>query len=93
MRAVGAVDGVGAWMPLAFLADALEDALGARALDVDSDTRIFRLEGLSEGFGDLHVHGGVEDDLPFLLRRGDHSCVTWVGGGAARCRSRASDER
>ena len=53
------------------LADALEHALGAGALDAHRDAGIFRLERLGEILGDRQVHRGVEDDLALLLRRLD----------------------
>ena len=61
-----------AWMLLRILlADALEDALGARALDAHGDAGIFRLEGLGDLLGQRQVDRGVPDDLAFLLRRLD----------------------
>ena len=48
-----------------------EHALGAGALDPHSDAGILRLEGLAELLGERQVHGGVEDDLAFFLRRLD----------------------
>ena len=61
-----------AWMLLrVFLADALEHALGAGALDLHGDAGIFRLERLGDLLGDRQVDRGVPGDLAFLLRRLD----------------------
>ena len=53
MRGIGRIhhiDGVN--VAGVFLADALEHALGAGALDADRDARIFRLERLGQFLGD-----------------------------------------
>ena len=66
------------WMPVEiFLADALEDALRAGALDLNRDVGIFRPEQLGELFGDRHVGRGVEDDLAFALAAASSSGVIW----------------
>ena len=52
-----------------FLNDPLEHSLGARPLDLRSDARVFRFEGLSQSFRYLEVGGRVEDNLAFLLGR------------------------
>ena len=54
-----------------FLADALEVALRARALDLHADAGIVRLERLGDLLGDRQVDRGVPGDLAFLLRRLD----------------------
>ena len=54
-----------------FLADALEHALGAGALDAHGDAGIFRLERLGDLLGERQVDRGVIDDLAFLLGRLD----------------------
>ena len=72
MRGIGRIDDVDR-MDAAriFLADALEHALGAGALDPHGDAGIFRLERLGDLLGDRQVDRGVADDLAFLLRRLD----------------------
>ena len=69
VRRVGRVDDVDA-MDLAgvFLADALEHALGAAALDAHLDARILRLEGARDPFRQRQVDRGVVVDGAFLLR-------------------------
>src|SRR3546814_9296952 len=52
------------------LPDALEDALRARALDLDVDVRILELEQPGELLGDRDVGRRVEDDLALALPRG-----------------------
>ena len=54
-----------------FLPDTLQDAFGARALDLAGDARIFGLEGLADLFRQLEVDRGVPDDLAFFLGRLD----------------------
>jgi hypothetical protein len=54
-----------------FLADALEHALGAGALDARRYAGVFRLERAAETLGELQVHRRIEDDLAFLLGRFD----------------------
>ena len=72
MRGVGRVHDVdGVDVAGIFLADALEHALGAGALDAHRDPRIFRLERLGQFLGDRQVGRGVVDDLAFLPRRLD----------------------
>ena len=62
---------------LLFLADALEHALRARPLNVDSNSGMLGLERLAEVFRDRNLHGCVEFDHALLLggvdqRRADH---------------------
>jgi hypothetical protein len=52
-----------------FLNDPLQHALGSGALDPCGDTRVVRLEGLTQGFRHLEIRGRVEDNLAFLLGR------------------------
>ena len=54
-----------------FLADALQQALGAGALHLAGDAGIFGLERLADLFGQLQVDRGVPDHLAFLLGRLD----------------------
>ena len=49
----------------------VKTALGAGALDPHGDAGKLRLEGLAELLGERQVHGGVEDELAFLLGRLD----------------------
>jgi len=72
MRGVGGVHDVDR-MDIAgiFLADALEHAFGAGALDAHCDPRIFRLERLGDLLGERQVERRVPDDLAFFLRRLD----------------------
>ena len=65
VRGVDDVDGVD--VARIFLADALEHALGAGALDAHGDAGIFRLEGLGDLLGQRQIDRGVPDDLAFLL--------------------------
>ena len=72
MRGVGRIDDVdGVDVAAVFLADALEHALGAGALDAHRDAGIFRLERLGDLLGERQVDRGVPDDLAFLLGRLD----------------------
>ena len=66
VRGVHHVDRVDAARIL--LADALEHALGAGALDAHGDARVFGLERLGDLLGERQVDRGVVDDLAFLLR-------------------------
>ena len=52
-----------------FLDDPLEHSFGAGALDLRSDARVFRFEGLGESFRYLDIGGRVEDNLAFLPGR------------------------
>ena len=67
VRRVDDIDGVDA--AAVFLADALEHALGAGALDPHRDAGIFRLERLGDLLGERQIDRGVIDDLAFLLAR------------------------
>jgi hypothetical protein len=70
MDNVGGFDGIySMYVGRIFLNDPLEHSLGARPLDLRSDARVFRFEGLSQSFRDLNVGGGVEDNFAFLLGR------------------------
>ena len=70
VRGVGGVDHVDRVdAARIFLADALEHALGAGALDPHRDAGIFRLERLADLLGERQVDRGVPDDLAFLLAR------------------------
>ena len=72
MRGVRRVDDVdGVDVAGIFLADALEHALGAGALDPHGDAGILRLERLGDLLGQRQVDRGVPDDLAFLLGRLD----------------------
>src|SRR5207253_9262207 len=72
MRGIGGIDHVDrANVAGIFLADALEYALRAGALDAHSDARIFGFERFGELLGDRQVGRGVVDHLTFLLRRLD----------------------
>ena len=69
MRGIGRVHDVdGVDVAGIFLADALEHALGAGALDPHRDARIFRLERLGQFLRDRQIGRGVIDDLAFFLR-------------------------
>jgi hypothetical protein len=61
IRAVDDVDGVD--LARVLLADALEDALAARALDAHGNARILGLEGLGDALG----HGQVDGRVPAHL--------------------------
>jgi hypothetical protein len=69
IRRVHDVDGVD--VAGIFLADALEHALRAGALDPHRDARIFRLEGLGQLLRDRQIGRRIVDDLAFLLGRLD----------------------
>ncbi len=82
------------------LRDALEDALGARALDPHRDAGIFRLEHLAETLRHRQLERGVERDLALFPRRLDQGWrdrtrlgrggVRWLGEhGAGRERGRS----
>ncbi len=76
VRRIDHVDGVHAGG--IFLADALQQALGAAALDLARHAGIFGFERLADLLRQLEVDRGVPDDLALLLRcrdqvRGDHS--------------------
>ena len=72
MGGIRGVDDVGVGdVAAVFLADALEQALGARALDLDFDAGIFLTEARPDLLGGLDVDRGVEDDLALFLRRLD----------------------
>ena len=72
MRGVGRIHHIdGVDVAGIFLADALEHALRAGALDAHRDARIFRLERLGQLLRDRQIGRGVIDDLAFLLRRLD----------------------
>ena len=103
VRGVDEIDVVDAGRIL--LGDAREDALCPRPLDADRDPRKFRLEGLSVELGHRDLHGRIEVDLAFLLRRLDqggrdglarrrlrqHACGHGKGGdGRARALQRVS---
>ena len=85
MRGVGGVHHVdGVDVAGIFLADALEHALGAGALDAHRDARIFRLERLGQFLRDRQIGRGVIDDLAFFLRRVDQRrghCFRWWRSG------------
>src|SRR5215207_3711813 len=84
MGGVGGVDDVRVGdVAAVFLADALEQALGARALDLDFDAGIFLTEARPDLLGDLDVDRGVEDDLPSFLAASTSAGVTAVGSGSA----------
>ena len=69
---VGAVHHVAiADLALRLLADTLEDALGARALDLHGDAGIGRLEALGDPLRHRQVDRGVPGELALLLRRLD----------------------
>ena len=76
------------------LADALEHALGAGALDAHGNARIFRLKSLGDLLGERQIDRGVVDDLAFLLAAAISAGVTALGrrrGGAhGRHRRQAS---
>ena len=58
-----------------FLADALEDALGARPFDPHCNSGIRSLERLGELFGESDVHRRIERDLALPARRLDQDGV------------------
>ena len=66
-----------------FLADALEHALGAGALDPHRDAGELRLERLADPLGQRQVDRGVPDDLAFLLGRLDQGRRDRLGAGGA----------
>ena len=59
-----------AWMlRCEFLVDPLEQPLGAGALDLHGNARIFRLERLAELLADRKIHRRIQDHLGFLVAR------------------------
>ena len=66
-----------------FLADALEKAFGAGALDTHGDAGKLRLERFCDLLGERQVDRGVVDDLAFFLRRLDERRRDRRGGGRA----------
>ena len=74
-----------------FLADALEHALGAGALDPHRDAGIFRLERLGDLLGQRQVDRGVADDLAFLLRRLDQRRRDRASAGGAAASTRVEN--
>jgi hypothetical protein len=76
-----------------FLGDALEEALGAGALDVGADAGISGLEALAEHRAHLQVERGVEHRLAFLRRRGDQLRRHRRGRRRLGARRRRSDQR
>jgi hypothetical protein len=82
VRGIGRVHDIdGADVTGIFLADALEQPLGAGALDPYGDARILCFEGFGEFLGDRQVGRGVVDHLPFLLRRFDQGRRDRLGRG------------
>ena len=67
-----------------FLADALEHALGAGALDPHLDAGIFRLERLGDPLRQRQVDRGVVDDLAFFLGGLDQLRRDRLGGRRLR---------
>ena len=88
MRGVGGVGDVNRLDAAALLLrDALEDALGAGALDAHGDAWIFCLEGPRDAFGDVEFERAVEGKLALLARRLDQ------GRRHARSRRRGCPHR
>src|SRR6266481_4502374 len=52
-----------------FLSNPLEHSLGAGALDLRPDARVFRFEGLGQFFRYLDIGGRVEDNPAFFPGR------------------------
>ena len=77
IRRVDHIDGVDVAGVL--LVDPGEDALGAGPLHADGDAGKLRLECLAEAFRKRQVHGGVEGELAFLLRRLDQRWANSIG--------------
>src|SRR6476619_2974331 len=72
-----------------FLLNALEQALGARALDAHSDAGEFGFENSADALSNRQIHRGVESDLALLLGHRDQCGrdFRWLGYlGTYRCR-------
>src|SRR5262249_29090774 len=72
-----------------FLAYPLEHALGARALDMHGDTRVFRFKGLCDLLGDGKVGRRIVVDMAFLFCRADQGLCDGLRrrrGGENACR-------